>query len=168
MHRLKVVDVKAPQEGRHPRTELCNLYAKLEPVLKHLKPSLVEVLEYHQRKFHPRHLITVLHDVKHPILQLAYPRMFSASPIRVEHRPVHHRPLRIVSEELIIPTIGIGGGAHADGQVLVTHDMVGITKDFHPRFLRRYLELFDVMKQATEQYIRDVKSGDFPNENEQY
>jgi 3-methyl-2-oxobutanoate hydroxymethyltransferase len=75
---------------------------------------------------------------------------------------------KIVSEQLTIPTIGIGGGADADGQVLVTHDMVGITKDFHPRFLRRYLELFDVMKEATEQYIRDVKSGDFPNEQEQY
>lgn len=73
-----------------------------------------------------------------------------------------------VSKELVIPTIGIGGGQHADGQVLVTHDMVGITKDFHPRFLRRYLELFELMKEATEQYIRDVKSGDFPNENEQY
>lgn len=73
-----------------------------------------------------------------------------------------------VSEELIIPTIGIGGGQHADGQVLVTHDMVGITKDFHPRFLRRYLELFDVMQEATERYIKDVKDGEFPNENEQY
>ena len=73
-----------------------------------------------------------------------------------------------VSEALTIPTIGIGGGRHADGQVLVTHDMVGITKDFHPRFLRRYLELFDVMKEATEQYIQDVKSGDFPSEQEQY
>lgn len=86
--------------------------------------------------------------------------------IVLEKIPAHLT--KIVSEELIIPTIGIGGGAHADGQVLVTHDMVGITKDFHPRFLRRYLELFDVMKEATEQYIRDVKSGDFPNDNEQY
>lgn len=86
--------------------------------------------------------------------------------IVLEKIPAHLT--KMVSEELIIPTIGIGGGAHADGQVLVTHDMVGITKDFHPRFLRRYLELFDVMKEATEQYIRDVKRGDFPNENEQY
>ncbi len=86
--------------------------------------------------------------------------------IVLEKIPAHLT--KIVSEELIIPTIGIGGGGHADGQVLVTHDMVGITKDFHPRFLRRYLELFDVMKEATEQYIRDVKSGDFPNDNEQY
>lgn len=86
--------------------------------------------------------------------------------IVLEKIPAHLT--KIVSEELVIPTIGIGGGGHADGQVLVTHDMVGITKDFHPRFLRRYLELFDVMKEATEQYIKDVKSGDFPNENEQY
>ncbi|WP_026211303.1 3-methyl-2-oxobutanoate hydroxymethyltransferase [Lewinella cohaerens] len=86
--------------------------------------------------------------------------------IVLEKIPAHLT--KIVSEELVIPTIGIGGGGHADGQVLVTHDMVGITKDFHPRFLRRYLELFDVMKEATEQYIKDVKSGDFPNDNEQY
>lgn len=75
---------------------------------------------------------------------------------------------KIVSEELFIPTIGIGGGKHADGQVLVTHDMLGITKDFHPRFLRRYVDLFETIKVATEQYIEDVKAGDFPNENEQY
>ncbi len=73
-----------------------------------------------------------------------------------------------VSENLFIPTIGIGGGMHADGQVLVTHDLLGITKDFHPRFLRRYVELFDVIKGAVEQYCADVKSRDFPNENEQY
>ena len=73
-----------------------------------------------------------------------------------------------VSESLWIPTIGIGGGADADGQVLVTHDMVGITKDFKPRFLRRYLELFELMGDATRQYIADVKNRDFPNEKEQY
>ncbi len=73
-----------------------------------------------------------------------------------------------VSESLVIPTIGIGGGQHTDGQVLVTHDMLGITKDFQPRFLRRYLELFEAIKGATEQYIKDVKAGEFPNETEQY
>lgn len=73
-----------------------------------------------------------------------------------------------VSESLDIPTIGIGGGVHADGQVLVTHDLLGITKDFQPRFLRRYLELFDTIKSAVEQYIEDVRSMDFPNEKEQY
>lgn len=73
-----------------------------------------------------------------------------------------------VSEMLAIPTIGIGGGVHADGQVLVTHDMLGITKDFHPRFLRRYVELFDVIQEATQSYIKDVKAKDFPNEQEQY
>jgi len=73
-----------------------------------------------------------------------------------------------VSESLRIPTIGIGGGGDTDGQVLVTHDLLGLTKDFHPRFLRRYLELFDEIKGAVEQYIDDVKSGDFPNEKEQY
>jgi 3-methyl-2-oxobutanoate hydroxymethyltransferase len=73
-----------------------------------------------------------------------------------------------VSEKLNIPTIGIGAGPDTDGQVLVTHDMLGITKEFHPRFLRRYLELFDTIKEATEFYIKDVKSGSFPNEKEQY
>ncbi len=73
-----------------------------------------------------------------------------------------------VSETLKIPTIGIGGGQHTDGQVLVTHDMLGITKDFHPRFLRRYANLYDVMKEAVEGYITDVKNRDFPNEKEQY
>ncbi|HMX39005.1 MAG TPA: 3-methyl-2-oxobutanoate hydroxymethyltransferase [Saprospiraceae bacterium] len=73
-----------------------------------------------------------------------------------------------VSESLEIPTIGIGGGGDADGQVLVTHDMLGITKDFKPRFLRRYLELFEAIGQATQQYIADVKAKDFPNDSEQY
>ncbi len=73
-----------------------------------------------------------------------------------------------VSETLKIPTIGIGGGQHTDGQVLVTHDMLGITKDFHPRFLRRYAELFDVIKEAVEQYSEDVKNRNFPNDKEQY
>jgi 3-methyl-2-oxobutanoate hydroxymethyltransferase len=75
---------------------------------------------------------------------------------------------RQVSEILSIPTIGIGGGVHADGQVLVTHDLLGITKDFHPRFLRRYLNLFDDIRAATESYIKDVKNKEFPNEQEQY
>lgn len=75
---------------------------------------------------------------------------------------------REVSESLVIPTIGIGAGPHADGQVLVTHDLLGLTKDFQPRFLRRYLDLFDTIKEAIEHYISDVKSKDFPNEREQY
>jgi 3-methyl-2-oxobutanoate hydroxymethyltransferase len=73
-----------------------------------------------------------------------------------------------VSESLSIPTIGIGAGADVDGQVLVTHDLLGITKDFQPRFLRRYLELFDTIKLAAETYKDDVRSGSFPNEQEQY
>lgn len=73
-----------------------------------------------------------------------------------------------VAEELKIPVIGIGAGMHVDGQVLVMHDMLGITKDFSPRFLRRYLNLYDEIKEATGKYIQDVKSKDFPNEKEQY
>jgi len=73
-----------------------------------------------------------------------------------------------VTESLDIPTIGIGAGSHTDGQVLVTHDVIGLTKDFKPRFLRRYLDLFEMIKGATQQYIADVKAKDFPNEKEQY
>lgn len=73
-----------------------------------------------------------------------------------------------VSESLVIPTIGIGAGHFTDGQVLVTHDLLGITKDFQPRFLRRYLDMFDLVTNAVEHYIKDVKASDFPNEQEQY
>jgi 3-methyl-2-oxobutanoate hydroxymethyltransferase len=73
-----------------------------------------------------------------------------------------------VAETLSIPVIGIGAGMHVDGQVLVVHDMLGITKDFHPRFLRRYADLRTIMMDATKQYIADVKSKDFPNAEEQY
>lgn len=75
---------------------------------------------------------------------------------------------RKVSESIEIPTIGIGAGRHTDGQVLVTHDLLGITKDFQPRFLRRYLDLFETVKEAVAHYIRDVKEMEFPNEKEQY
>ena len=73
-----------------------------------------------------------------------------------------------VSSGLKIPTIGIGAGNGCDGQVLVLHDMLGINKDFNPRFLRRYMNLFDDIQDATKRYIADVKSKDFPNEQEQY
>ena len=73
-----------------------------------------------------------------------------------------------VSSEIKIPVIGIGAGDGVDGQVLVTHDMLGITQDFSPRFLRRYLHLSEEMDHAVKSYIADVKSGDFPNAKEQY
>jgi 3-methyl-2-oxobutanoate hydroxymethyltransferase len=73
-----------------------------------------------------------------------------------------------VAETLTIPVIGIGAGMHVDGQVLVMHDMLGITKDFSPRFLRRYANLYEGIKTATSAFIADVKSKDFPNEKEQY
>jgi 3-methyl-2-oxobutanoate hydroxymethyltransferase len=73
-----------------------------------------------------------------------------------------------VTDSLYIPTIGIGAGSDVDGQVLVTHDLLGITKDFKPRFLRRYLDLFEDIKQAAQQYKEDVRTKDFPNEKEQY
>lgn len=74
----------------------------------------------------------------------------------------------IVAKELIIPVIGIGAGGGVDGQVLVVHDMLGITQEFSPRFLRRYHNLYEEMLGAFENYIKDVKSRDFPNVDEQY
>jgi len=73
-----------------------------------------------------------------------------------------------VSEMLKIPTIGIGAGGHTDGQVLVVHDMLGITQEFSPRFLRRYHNLNAEISGAVKAYIEDVRSSDFPNEREQY
>ncbi len=73
-----------------------------------------------------------------------------------------------VTKSVNIPTIGIGAGPHTDGQVLVTHDMLGLTQDFSPRFLRRYLDLYHDIKGAVQKYIEDIRSNDFPNEKEQY
>ncbi len=73
-----------------------------------------------------------------------------------------------VSESLTIPVIGIGAGMHVDGQVLVSHDMLGINNEFKPRFLRKYADLYTVMAEATKHYIQDIKNRDFPNEKEQY
>jgi|TARA_B110000971_G_scaffold35167_1_gene33141 3-methyl-2-oxobutanoate hydroxymethyltransferase len=73
-----------------------------------------------------------------------------------------------VAKNVTIPVIGIGAGSGVDGQVLVLHDLLGVTKEFSPRFLRRYLNLYEEMKGAVGQYIKDVKSKDFPNEKEQY
>ena len=73
-----------------------------------------------------------------------------------------------VTDELTIPTIGIGAGADCDGQVLVIHDMLGMNKGFNPRFLRRYADVHGVMTGAVQQYIQDVKNKEFPNKDEQY
>ena len=73
-----------------------------------------------------------------------------------------------VSASMHIPTIGIGAGRHCDGQVLVMHDMLGINTEFKPRFLRQYLNIHEQATNAVQQYIKDIKSSDFPNENEQY
>lgn len=73
-----------------------------------------------------------------------------------------------VAESISIPVIGIGAGAGVDGQVLVTHDMLGMNHEFSPRFLRRYLNLYESMGKAFKSYIADVKSKDFPNDKEQY
>ncbi|TNF46469.1 MAG: 3-methyl-2-oxobutanoate hydroxymethyltransferase [Bacteroidetes bacterium] len=73
-----------------------------------------------------------------------------------------------VAKEVQIPIIGIGAGNGVDGQVLVVHDMLGINNEFNPRFLRKYNNLYDQMMQSFKEYIKDVRSGDFPNEKEQY
>ena len=73
-----------------------------------------------------------------------------------------------VAKEVNIPIIGIGAGNEVDGQVLVLHDLIGMTKEFNPRFLRRYMNLHDEMINAISSFSSDIKNGDFPNENEQY
>jgi 3-methyl-2-oxobutanoate hydroxymethyltransferase len=73
-----------------------------------------------------------------------------------------------VAKSIAIPVIGIGAGGNVDGQVLVIHDMLGMNNEFSPRFLRRYMDLYDGMTTAIGQYVTDVKSSDFPNSNEQY
>jgi len=73
-----------------------------------------------------------------------------------------------VAEAVKIPIIGIGAGHYVDGQVLVLHDMLGITHEFNPRFLRRYLNLYGDIKNAVQRYVEDVKLEDFPNDKEQY
>lgn len=73
-----------------------------------------------------------------------------------------------VASQLTIPVVGIGAGSDVDGQVLVLHDMIGLTTEFNPRFLRRYMNLYNEMTSAIKNYVSDVKDGQFPNQNEQY
>ena len=73
-----------------------------------------------------------------------------------------------VTSDLKVPIIGIGAGSHVDGQVLVSHDMLGMNKDFSPRFLRRYLDLDSLVSNAVKKYSKDIKKGNFPNKEEQY
>jgi 3-methyl-2-oxobutanoate hydroxymethyltransferase len=73
-----------------------------------------------------------------------------------------------VAKSITIPVIGIGAGNGVDGQVLVLHDMIGMTHEFNPRFLRRYLNLYEDITGAVENYVSDVKSAKFPNNKEQY
>jgi 3-methyl-2-oxobutanoate hydroxymethyltransferase len=73
-----------------------------------------------------------------------------------------------VAKSVNIPVIGIGAGSGVDGQVLVLHDLIGLNNEFKPRFLRKYMNLYEDMKAAVSQYVADVKSVDFPNEKEQY
>lgn len=73
-----------------------------------------------------------------------------------------------ITQKVKVPIIGIGAGGGVDGQVLVIYDMMGINKDFSPKFLRRYADLYSVMAEATQSYIKDVKDNSFPNQSESY
>jgi 3-methyl-2-oxobutanoate hydroxymethyltransferase len=73
-----------------------------------------------------------------------------------------------VTKAVKVPVIGIGAGSDVDGQVLVTHDLVGLSTEFNPRFLRRYIDMNNLMSDAIKKYIKDVKNLNFPNKNEQY
>ena len=73
-----------------------------------------------------------------------------------------------IANKVSIPIIGIGAGAEVDGQVLVLHDLIGLTNEFNPRFLRRYMNLHETMTSSVSKYVKDVKSSDFPNQSEQY
>lgn len=81
---------------------------------------------------------------------------------------IPHQLATKVTESVDIPTIGIGAGAGCDGQVLVAHDMLGMNKDFSPRFVRRYADLHEVMSEGVQRYIADIKAKNFPNSEEQY
>jgi 3-methyl-2-oxobutanoate hydroxymethyltransferase len=81
---------------------------------------------------------------------------------------IPHLLARTISEKLTIPTIGIGAGPYCDGQILVTHDMLGLFEKFRPRFVRRYAELADLIKQACSRYADDTRKGKFPNIEESY
>lgn len=75
---------------------------------------------------------------------------------------------RDITRSVTVPTIGIGAGIHCDGQILVSYDLLGLIEDFHPRFVRRYAHLAEVMSDAFREYVRDVKGNTFPNESESY
>lgn len=81
---------------------------------------------------------------------------------------IPHGLAKVISQSIKIPTIGIGAGVYCDGQILVTPDMLGLNNEFHPRFVRHYADLADIMESSVKQYIKDVKDQDFPNEQESY
>jgi 3-methyl-2-oxobutanoate hydroxymethyltransferase len=86
----------------------------------------------------------------------------------IVHEKIPAKLAASVAKDVQVPVIGIGAGHEVDGQVLVTHDMLGITHEFSPRFLRRYMMLYDDIKTSVEKYIHDVKAKDFPGDKEQY
>lgn len=132
------------------------------PVMGHIgltPQSIHQFGSYRERGTTPEEAAEILHDAK--IIEEA-----GAFCIVLEKIPASLA--RQVSESVTIPTIGIGAGAHCDGQILVTPDMLGLNKEFHPRFVRNYSQIADEIETAVKNYIADVQSHDFPNEGESY
>lgn len=148
--------------GRHISAYIERIVNAGIPVMGHLgltPQSIYKFGTYNVRAKEEHEAQTLLEDAK--ILEQA-----GCFAIVLEKIPADLA--RQTSESILIPTIGIGAGPHCDGQVLVTHDMLGINNEFSPRFLRRYANLHEIMSNAFLNYIKDVKSGDFPNEKEAY
>ena len=151
--------VQARQQGHSmPDPVFQNL---MSSVNKSVKPDeiIAEVRSILLRSLEPQEAQKLLTDAK--LLEKAgcFALVLEKVPAKLAQK---------VAESINIPVIGIGAGNGVDGQVLVLHDMLGMTHEFNPRFLRRYLNLYDEISGAVRNYVADVKSVDFPNNNEQY
>jgi 3-methyl-2-oxobutanoate hydroxymethyltransferase len=132
------------------------------PVMGHLgltPQSIYKFGTYTVRAKEDEEAIKLLADAKALEKAGCFALVLEKVPAKLAHK---------VAESITIPVIGIGAGSKVDGQVLVLHDMIGMTHEFNPRFLRRYLNLYDDIKGAVNEYVSDVKSSNFPNEEEQY
>ncbi|MFO0323040.1 MAG: 3-methyl-2-oxobutanoate hydroxymethyltransferase [Bacteroidota bacterium] len=148
--------------GREIKDSILRILSAGIPVMGHLgltPQSIYKFGTYNVRAKEEEEALRLLEDAK--LLE-----EFGCFAIVVEKIPA--KLAEKVSKDTQIPIIGIGAGSGVDGQVLVTHDMLGMTHEFSPRFLRRYLNLFDSMSGAFQQYIKDVKNINFPNSSEQY
>ncbi len=148
--------------GAEVQAEVCHIVQSGVPVMGHLglTPQSVNLLGGHKlQATRPESAQTLLHNAR---------LLTEAGVFALVLEMVPATLAREVTAQVPVPVIGIGAGPHTDGQVLVLHDMLGLSKDFAPRFLRKYLNGFDQIKQAIIQYDADVKSGNFPSKNESY